>query len=236
MKLNKKIFSLFFALSLLCMVSVTARAHEAPDETRNGTITVKMEYEGKAVSGGTLKAYRVGRIQEEDGEYSFVKTKAMRDFNGSYDEVSDPKLAKKVAAFVQEKELGAYATAKNKNGKAVFSGLELGLYLIVQTEASDGYEPLKPFLVTVPMDEGGSYQYKVNAEGKFQLRRETDSGVPSDPAAPSKPSERILPQTGQLNWPIPVLTVLGLMLFSVGWLLCTGEERNDYGQEKKNCL
>lgn len=47
---------------------------------------------------------------------------------------------------------------------------------------------------------------------------------PETPSTPSKPVKR-LPQTGQLNWPIPVLCIGGLVLFSFGWLM-RKEERN----------
>lgn len=39
-----------------------------------------------------------------------------------------------------------------------------------------------------------------------------------------------LPQTGQMNWPIPVMTVAGLALFIFGWYLCFGRKRE--GNEK----
>ena len=207
MKYIKQICSVLLALCLLCMASVTAYAHEVPDENQKGTITVKMEYDGKAVAGGTLTAYRVGKIQESDGNYAFAKTDAIAAFAGSY-----------------ENKVPAYSTAKNQNGKAVFSDLELGLYLIVQTEASEGYEPLKPFLISVPMNEGGHYVYEVSAEGKFQLEQKPEPTTPT----PTTPSEPTLPQTGQLNWPIPVLVVLGLGLFSFGWVLRFGRKKNGY--------
>lgn len=213
MKCIKQIFCLFLALCLLCMAYVTAYAHEVPDENRKGTITVEMEYDGKAVAGGTLSAYRVGQIREYDGNYSFVKTKAMAAFTGSYEDIASAELAESIAAYVKENQLSAYGTAKNQNGKTVFTDLELGLYLIVQTGASDGYEPLKPFLISVPMNEDGHYVYEVNAEGKFQLYQE------SKPVTPVTPSEPTLPQTGQLNWPIPVLTAVGLCLFLIGWAM-----------------
>lgn len=225
MKYIKQICSVLLALCLLCMASVTAYAHEVPDENQKGTVTVKMEYDGKAVAGGTLTAYRVGQIQESDGNYSFAKTDAMAAFTGSYADITSADLAESVAAFVAENKVPAYSTAKNQNGKAVFSDLELGLYLIVQTEASEGYEPLKPFLISVPMNEGGHYVYEVSAEGKFQLEQKPQ---PTTPTTPPKPSEPTLPQTGQLNWPIPVLAVLGLCLFSVGWVLRFGRKKNGY--------
>ena len=225
MKYIRQICSVLLALCLFCMTFVTAYAHEVPDGNRKGAITVKMEYDGKAVTGGTLTAYRVGRLRESNGNYSFGKTDATAAFTGSYEDITSAELAESVAAFVEENKVPAYGTAKNQNGKAVFSDLELGLYLIVQTDASEGYEPLVPFLISVPMNEDGHYVYEVSAEGKFQLEQEQE---PDTPAAPSVPSGPTLPQTGQLNWPIPVLAALGLCLFSVGWALRFGRKKNGY--------
>lgn len=225
MKYIKQIFSLFLVLCLLCMASAKAYAHETPDESRKGAVTVEMEYDGKAVADGTLTAYRVGQIEEYDGNYAFVKTDSMAGFNGSFEDITSAGLAESIAAFVKENQISAYGTAKNQGGKVVFTNLELGLYLIVQTEASEGYEPLNSFLVAVPMNEDGHYVYEIKAEGKFQLHQESK---PVTPAKPSKPSEPFLPQTGQLNWPIPVLVVSGLCLFLAGWVLRFGRKKNGY--------
>ncbi|MDO5423397.1 MAG: SpaA isopeptide-forming pilin-related protein [Eubacteriales bacterium] len=222
MKKIKPIFSMLLALCLLCGVSAAACAHEVPDEDRKGTVTVEMKYNGSAVSGGVLTAYRVGEIQEDDGDYSFVKTDAMEGFTGSYEEIDSAELAGAVAAFVQKEKISAYSIAGNQNGKAVFSNLELGLYLIAQTESSDGYEPLTPFLVSVPMNENGTYLYEINAEGKVELTSTTKPTEPTEPTEPKKPKEPTLPQTGQLNWPVPVLAILGMALFLAGWALRFG--------------
>lgn len=45
------------------------------------------------------------------------------------------------------------------------------------------------------------------------------SSTPSDLSSPSSPSSPALPQTGQLNWPIPVLAVADILLFAFGWLM-----------------
>lgn len=225
MKCKKRTAALLLALWMLCAFSAAVYANEAPDESKKGAVTVEMKYDGRAVTGGTLKAYRVGQLREKDGSYSFAKTAAMEAFSGSYDDLSSAELAEKAAAFVEKNKLGAYATAENKKGKASFEKLELGLYLIVQTKASDGYEPLKPFLVSVPMLEDGRYVYEVNAAGKFELHKVSKPGKPQSPQTPQGPK---LPQTGQLNWPVPVLAVLGLMLFSAGWLLRFGKKKDGY--------
>ena len=222
MKYKNRMIPIRLALLLLCMLPVTAYAHEVPDESKKGTIIVEMEYSGKAVTGGTLTIYRVGQIQENDGNYSFVKTSIVEKFSGNYNDISTASLSEDLAVFVKEHNIPFYATVKNSDGKADFTNLDLGLYLVVQTEASDGYEPMKPFLVSIPMNESGHYVYEVNAEGKFQLYQKPK------PTTPSNPPDPTLPQTGQLNWPIPVLAVLGLSMFSVGWMLRFGRKKDSY--------
>ncbi|MCD7821787.1 MAG: hypothetical protein LUG64_06230, partial [Clostridiales bacterium] len=40
-----------------------------------------------------------------------------------------------------------------------------------------------------------------------------------------------LPQTGQLNWPVPVLAVSGVVLFALGWGLSrSGRKREGYAK------
>ncbi|MDD5931112.1 MAG: SpaA isopeptide-forming pilin-related protein [Oscillospiraceae bacterium] len=43
---------------------------------------------------------------------------------------------------------------------------------------------------------------------------------PDTPDTPQEPGKPTLPQTGQLNWPVPVLAAAGLGLFAAGWALC----------------
>lgn len=231
MRFYEKICSLFLVLSLLCMtavtMTVTVYAHEVPDAEKKGTVTVEMTYDGKAVTGGVLTAYRVGQVQASNGDYFFVKTEAMENFSGSYKDINSAALAEDMAAYVKSNSLSACATAENKEGKAAFSDMELGLYLIVQTKASSGYDPLKPFLVSVPVNEDGHYVYEVSANGKFQLHQATKPSKPAKPTKP-KPLQPNLPQTGQLNWPVPVLVVTGLALFVAGWMLRFGKKRDGY--------
>ncbi len=46
----------------------------------------------------------------------------------------------------------------------------------------------------------------------------------TNPPAPTDPK---LPQTGQLNWPVPVLVVLGLLLLAAGWVTRFGKRQNE---------
>ena len=44
-------------------------------------------------------------------------------------------------------------------------------------------------------------------------------GTPDTPVSSGTPDKPVLPQTGQLNWPVPVLACSGVLLFAIGWVL-----------------
>ena len=225
--LHKLILPLL-CLVLLCAVMVPSWAHEVPDLKKNGSITLTLQYDGKALSGGSFAMYRVGTVEEKDGDYSFTTAgTGFSTFSGSLDKL-DAALAQKLKDYADSQKIQPVANAKNSDGKAVFSKVTPGLYLVVQTQRCTGYELLSPFLVSVPMNEDGHYRYDIDAAGKFKPTPKPNTpntpNKPDKPGTPDKPGSR-LPQTGQMNWPVPVLAGVGLVLFALGWWLCFGQRK-----------
>lgn len=224
MRIKKRLSALLFTLLLCCAFCVPAYAHEVPDMTKAGSITASMTYEGEAVGGGSLTFYRVGDVSEDDGNYSFTLTE---DFAGSglaLDNIADAALAEDLAEYADANRISGTTVEIGSDGQVTADNLTLGLYLAVQTEAADGYEAVSPFLVSVPMYENGAYIYNVNAEPKMEPLSPSPA-APEEPETPAEPSPGTkLPQTGQLNWPVPVLTVLGLCLILAGWELRVGKQ------------
>lgn len=219
----KRIFVLLLTLSVLLSIPLTAHAHDVPQERNDCSIEVIVRYDGENVDGGTLTAIKVGYVDEEDGNYFFGQEMT----NIRLEDITSPDAPKTQKDFYDnnKKNFDFYTQTQSvKDGKATFSGLSTGLYLIVQNEAADGFSKLGAFLVSVPYMENGEYQYHVTASMKSELEREPE---PTDPP-PTKPNDPKLPQTGQLNWPIPLMVVAGLAFFVVGWVLCFGKKREQY--------
>lgn len=219
----KRIFVLLLTLSVLLSIPLTAHAHDVPQERNDCSIEVIVRYDGEDVSGGTLTAIKVGYVDEEDGNYYFYQEMTgvkIEDIASS----EAPAIQKEFYTNNKDNHDFYTQTQSVKDGKATFSGLSTGLYLIVQNEAADGFSKLGAFLVSVPYMENGEYQYHVTASMKSELEREPE---PTDPP-PTKPNDPKLPQTGQLNWPIPLMVVAGLAFFMVGWVLCFGKKRERY--------
>lgn len=221
----KKIVPLILAVILLFGVGTegtVSQAAEMPDLTRNGSISVTMQDSDnkEAISGGTLTLYQAGTVKVENG-FSFVLTEA---FEGSRQDLTElsADLAENLASYAQTENIDGQSVSVGENGIALFEDLKPGLYLIVQTEAADGFQAVSPFLVSIPENNGDGYIYDVDATPKMSAVSPVPS-EPSDSADTPKPAQSkptgTLPQTGQLNWPVPVLTLCGLLIFTVGWRL-----------------
>ena len=211
MPIRKKLLALLLAAVLVCTMSLTTFAREAPDTSRKGSIQLTIRQGGTAVPGGSFTLYQVGALQEEDGNYRFVLTEAFAGSKVSLEEVSSAQLANTLAAYAKDHKLSGTAKDVDKDGEIAFTGLELGLYLLVQHKAAKGYETAAPFLVSVPYLYADEYQYDVTSQPKTDLEREVKPTAPPSPGGGKK-----LPQTGQLWWPVPVLACAGLGCIAVG--------------------
>lgn len=218
----RKCLRSLLALLLLLELPLSAAAHPVPDAKKDGqcSITVTMTYRGKALKGGTLALYKMGDVAEEDGNYSFVPVEAIRGDLAQFGDIQSPDLAGKLAKL--EKQLTpvtADPVTVGKDGTATFSNLTFGLYLVVQKTVPAGYGKTEPFLVSLPYLYEGEYQYDVASEPKTDLEREVPTKPTSPPTKPTPSSGGgKLPQTGQLWWPVPVLTCGGLGCIVVGLL------------------
>lgn len=251
MRIQKRLSALLAAMFLCCAMAMSVCAHEIPDMSRYGSVTAAMKYNGEAVGGGTLTLYRVGDVSENDGNYSFTLTDSFAGSDLSLDNISDAALAADLAKYASANNLAGTTADIGQDGAVTISGLNLGLYLVVQQKASDGYEAIAPFLVSVPMNENGTYLYDVNVEPKMGVLTKTPAAATEEPSTSvpgkeskasestettsstpakgssgsSSTSKSTLPQTGQLNWPVPVLAVLGMGLILMGRTLRSGGQR-----------
>ena len=228
MKIFSKIMCLLGAVLALMLCAVPAYAAKGTtadlDLSRKGSITLTLkDSHGNAMTGGFLDCILVAEIADNGGETTYLLTNGFQNTNISLKDFLD---GKQSAASLAEKlndavPSGAYKVASrpDKNGTVTFSNRELGLYLIRQRAKSGYYESITPFVVTVPMNSDSGWVYDVSASPKV--------GAVSPKETTYKKGRR-LPQTGQLNWPVPVLAVSGIALFSLGWAMTKDKHEKDH--------
>lgn len=227
----KRLFSLLLCTVMLFSGLILYTQAASLDLTQKGSISLTLTYNKQPVTDGKLTVYRVASISQENGVISYSPTQAFPIFpsNGN---VTSPALAKTLADYAAANKRNGTQISVDSTGKAVAKDLTVGVYLVVQTDASTGYSSITPFLVTVPVKTQAGYDYSVDASPKTSITPEpTESTEPeaTKPTTPGKPTGgNRLPQTGMVNWPVPVLALLGLILFLAGWRLYRSGRRERY--------
>lgn len=154
-----------------------------------GSIRVSLDYGGAPVDRGEVAVYCVAEPLE--GSYRLAE-----NYGGGIirqEDACSPELAQWLSertASVGDRQ------PLDPEGRAVFSGLEKGLYLVVQTEAPQGWYCAAPFLVPIPLDG----EWEVLAYPKLSVLL-TQS-----------------PKTGQ--HPAPLIGAMGLVLSGTGLYFC----------------
>ena len=283
----KRIIALLVAVLLTVGLIITANAVSVPDLSKNGSLTIHMRWMGEPLNGGNLNLYKVGDVVSENGNYQFELIEELQIYDLDLSDVEDPDLAERLLSIATVERLPRIREPI-RNGVAEFEDLEPGLYLVWQSEedATKGYYPILPFLISIPRCIDGEYFTDVKAFPKVPIKptptcptdptcptqptcptepscptqptcpseptkpseptepsdptKPSDPTEPSDPTKPSEPTkpsdptkpsepddptdptepdEPQLPQTGQLNWPVPVMAMGGALLLILGFLL-----------------
>lgn len=200
----------------LCLVlalwAVLCPLFRVRGDTPEGSVQISMRLDGCVISGGELTLYQVAGGAGD----SFVLTEDFASSGVSLENFHSPETARELADFAVNKNLPGISLPVDSTGVARFDGLARGLYLIVQSECAEGFYPINPFLVSIPQISDGAYQYHIEAAPKLR------------PEEPTEPTEKPgLPQTGQLNWPVPILAGIGLICAGTGLWLCFGRKREE---------
>lgn len=238
MPLYKRLLALVITVWLWCGMSVTVFAQALPDMSRTGSVTVTMRQGTTPVSGGTLTLYRVGAVKQENGDCLFVLTGDFVDGGETLDDVSSAELAERLAGFADDHDLDGNVREISEEGEVCFADLELGLYLLVQEQAADGYAAINPFLVSVPLAEEGHYLYDVDASPKVALIHTTLTTQTTSASSGTQPSRADTtglsgtttahditpeqPSTGESAWPLMALALLSL--FAAALMVCCGRK------------
>ena len=185
----RKMRLVLLSAMLLCSVSMRANAMQW-----EGTIRVSLDAGELPVINGSVTLYQVG--VPVDGGYRITEC-----FGGGLikqEDVFSENLAQWLAESAEANGKTLYLDVE---GDATFTNLQDGLYLVVQTEAMEGFHLIDPFLTVV----GGEFGTRIHVQPK------------------TEPIIWENPQTGQ---PImPLLGAMGMVGSGIALYLCIDGKR-----------
>ena len=222
----KRILSLLIALGLMFSFAVKAFAADIPDLTQmKGSLVFTMDVDGVPLNSGSLNAYQVAEVISGTEGFEYRLVQELADAGAVLDTADLHSSAQAESLLeVSRRVLTDCLTSSIVNGGASFTELDAGLYLVWQDadDACDGYTAISPFLISIPQRVNDAYIMHVEADPKVPFEPTT-----TEPPPPTPPPPPYVPQTGQLNGPVPVMAIAGVTLFVAGWIMCLRKKRID---------
>ena len=162
------VLTLIALLILSCSVPVFAQEFDG-SQTGSITITLVEPTGNQPVTGAQFDVYHIAAVGiNADQNLNYIYLDAFQNCNIPLD---DPDLPRKLSVFVENQDIAAIRIVTDSNGVATCTNLPLGLFLVKQVNAVDGFSVCTPFLVTIPMQNGIDFEYDVDASPKADVVR-----------------------------------------------------------------
>lgn len=212
-KLFEKLATVLMCAVILFTLPLSANARRPlVDFTQKGSITFTLTHDGKPVSGGTWTIYRAADISYEDGNLIWVTTPEFTPYGYDFNTIDLTGPCDGLRSLIELYNIQGETKYVGNDGKITFDNLTPGLYYISQWQNAPGFYRAEAFFANVPFFNGEEYIYDVVATPKTRMYPE---GIVTPPPTPPTPPK--IPNTGIMQWHIPVLAFCGIAMFIFGW-------------------
>lgn len=166
------IITLFFGF----IISVDAEEiNHTVDFSRKGSIEVTLHEmsEDTYVEGAEITIYKIADAYLDDVNLALKYTDEFSSCSVSLDDLTIDDLSKKITLCVKPESVGT-SLITNDFGTVIFNDLDLGLYLVSQSNKVEGYSNIDSFLVQIPKVIDNSWTYDIIANPKTDIYKEID--------------------------------------------------------------
>lgn len=168
-------------LSILLLMLFTFCANilsvNALDFTKKGSIEITLieKEEQTKINGAELTIYKIADAKEENHNLVFEYVNELSDCNVSLDNLDNDNISEEINKCLNPSVKGI--SLVTEDGKVNFEDLDLGLYLVKQTNKVEGYSVITPYLVMIPRVINDEWTYNVTSKPKTDIIRVIDLKV-----------------------------------------------------------
>lgn len=178
---NKKIkYFLFIIMMLIGIKQVSALDTTTNDNivdfSKKGSIEITLSEvsENLPVSNADITIYKIADAISKDNNLSFNYHESLKE---SEFDLKEAKITNEILEIVTENEIPNFSKTTNNIGVVEFANLDLGLYLVTQTNQVEGFSSIAPFLVFIPKVIDNKWTYDIKATPKVDIIRLFDLTV-----------------------------------------------------------
>ena len=148
------------------------------DFTKKGSITITLEdlEDNLPINNAEISLYKIADATNESNHLKFTYTKELSNCKVSLNNLEDKSLTTSLYKCIKE-DTPSLKEISNDQGIVNFTNLDLGLYLVKQTNKVEGYSKIDSFLVAIPKEENNIWIYDIEATPKTDIIRIMDLTV-----------------------------------------------------------
>lgn len=171
--MNKKIKYLFLLILSIFINSNLVKADindHIIDFNKKGSVSITLNESNsnKPINKAEITIYKIANINTIDNKLIYEYVENIKNCKVDLSNLSNIKLDE-LEKCLQNNDVLKEIKLTNELGNVKFANLDLGLYLINQTNKIDGYSKIAPFLVTLPTEENNEWTYDINAIPKTDI-------------------------------------------------------------------
>ena len=169
-------------IGLILMINISnvfAKETDTVDFTKEGSITVTLleETEKEPIEGAEITLYKIAIAKEENHQLRLKPIDELTICNLELNDLSSQNLINDIEACIIDKEIPKYKEVTNSYGRVKFDNLELGLYLVKQTNKQKGYSTFDSFLTIIPQEIENIWTYDIESIPKTEIIKTMDLTV-----------------------------------------------------------
>lgn len=168
----------YLLIGLLIMIPGMVKADTGiVDFEGRGTIELllKESTDGTMVPGAEISIVKIAKAIDKNNNLAFEYVDEISDCSLLVDEIKD--VSSELLECIDKSNLKYDKKITDNNGMVKFNNLELGLYLIKQTNKLEGYSSFLPFLIMIPEFIDDEWNYDIEATPKTDIIKLMDITV-----------------------------------------------------------
>lgn len=143
------------------------------DFSKKGNITITLNdgTESGVVEGANIKIYKLADAYSKNSNLAFSY---YEDIEKYQNDINENNLNEEILESIYNSNIFTMEDTTDNNGYVSFNDLDLGLYLVEQTNQVEGYSKIDSFLVYLPQVEDNKWIYEIVATPKIDIIRLMD--------------------------------------------------------------
>lgn len=169
----KRIKILLLSLIMLFSVdNIYALSSNVVDFSHKGSIQITLyeKNDNEKIEGSELTIYKVADAREKDHNLVFEYVKELEGCPVSLEELESATVSSEIEKCIPS-DMTGIAKVTDNDGSVKYEDLDLGLYLVKQTNKVEGFSKIDSFLVMIPKVIDNKWVYDVEATPKTDIIR-----------------------------------------------------------------